>query len=90
MSPIFSRFNKKINPKFEEKSDLTTTILKLIYRNNLKLKSSTEMNLIYKIDMQLDIRKTKLRKQKKIIGKFRKKLKEIKKTVKKIETTILR
>jgi hypothetical protein len=90
MSPTPGRFNKRTNPEPEGESDLTTTVLKLIHRDNLKLKDSTEVDLIYEIGMQLDVREAKLRRQEETIGKLRKKLKEMEKAVEEMETVVLR
>jgi len=81
-SPTPGWFKDKTNLKSERKSNLTTTALELIRSNDLKLKTSTKVQLRHKICMKWDVDETKLRRYEETIAELRNRLN-------KIETAVL-
>ncbi len=76
MSPTPRRFNE-VGFKSDEDEDLSVAVLELLRSDNLKLKTSTEVQLRHTINSAVGVYETRLRKSEGTISELRRKLDDL-------------
>lgn len=80
-SPTPARFNNPIIPRDEKKSDLASTVIKLLRSENVELKESTEMQLRDEIEVGVAVMEMKLKKYQETLKMIYRRLDELENTV---------